>query len=124
MKKYIKIIAVLLIFSVFLVFSGCQDEGTTEVIYPIKSARYYTNTHEHGVIAVKTDVIEYIEVVYTTEDGTTEKYDLRLDYVDIGTENIVIIRNKGKISETREIILTEDYYNKICGIQYVKNEES
>lgn len=122
MKKYI-IPNLLLILSVLLVFSGCGNEDNKEVVYPIDSARYYTETCEHGFIAVKTDIQERIEVIYTTENGIGEKHDTYLSNVDIGTKNIVIVKNKGKWDEYRKIFLTEDYYNKVCGIEYVKNEE-
>lgn len=124
MKKYI-IPNLVLILSVLLIFSGCENEGNKEVVYPIDFARYYTETEEHGVIAVKTDVTEFIEIIYTSEDGTIKKSNKLLSMVDIGTENIIIIKNEGKFFEyPKKVILTEDYYNKICGIEYVKNESA
>ncbi len=120
MKKYTRIFAVLLILFVLLIFSACKDEPA--VIYPIDSARYYVETEEYGLITTKTDVNEYIEVVYTSADGTIKKEIEFLSEVIIGNENIITVIDEGKALEYRNVTLTEDYYSKLCGFQYVNNE--
>jgi hypothetical protein len=121
MKKYIRIIAVLLIFSVLLIFVACDGSHET-VTYPIKSARYYTTTSEYGLITTKTDVYKHIEVIWEDNDGNIEKAVRFTSDVKLGTENIVKVHYPDESREYHEIFLTEDYYSELLGVEYVKNE--
>lgn len=83
MRKWIVLFIAMILLS-GLVACGYEETKT----YEITSARLWEEKYEHGVFAKKTDITEYIEVIYKTEDGYG-KINEYINHIEISDENVV-----------------------------------
>ena len=106
-KIVLKIIALLMVISLVMMFSGCSSDNNDDVVvveYDIISARYI---HNEG--------IEKFYITYINSDGKYQTESVDPDYwLEISDENKVVITNPdGVFSYSKTFVLTADTYNQI-----------